>query len=124
MSLRRGELNEIPGLGDNLSAVVDVRVDDLQAHPRHPWKIGKADIDRAKPIVARYDDRVLPVLIDDENRVISGEIFVEAARLQRRKMIRAIRQSGLSGAESLMMGTAITKLQTLGGWDARRWKQR
>lgn len=117
MSLRRSELNEIPGLGDNLSAVVDIRVDDLQAHPRHPWRIDKADIDRAKPIVARYGDRVLPVLVDDENRVISSEIFVEAARLQRRKMIRAIRQSGLSGAESLMMGTAITKLQTLGGWD-------
>ncbi|NYI25005.1 DNA methylase N-4 [Sphingobium indicum] len=117
MSLGSGELNEIPGLGDNLSAAVEIRVNDLQALPGHPWKISKADIDRAKPIVARYGDRVLPVLVDDENRVISGEIFVEAARLQRRKTIRVIRQSGLSSADSLMMGMAITKLQTLGNWD-------
>ncbi|APL95583.1 DNA methylase [Sphingomonas sp. BHC-A] len=110
-------MNEIPGLGDNLSAAVEIRVNDLQALPGHPWKISKADIDRAKPIVARYGDRVLPVLVDDENRVISGEIFVEAARLQRRKTIRVIRQSGLSSADSLMMGMAITKLQTLGNWD-------
>jgi len=117
MSLRSGELNEIPGLGDNLSAAVEIRVNDLPAFPGHPWKISKADIDRAKPIVARYGDRVLPVLVDDENHVMSGEIFIEATRLQGRKTIRVIRQSGLSSAESLMLGTAITKLQTLGGWD-------
>src|SRR3546814_17229769 len=90
MSLGSGELNEIPGLGDNLSAAVEIRVNDLQALPGHPWKISKADIDRAKPIVARYGDRVLPVLVDDENRVISGEIFVEAARLKRAQTIREI----------------------------------
>lgn len=99
MSLRSGELSEISGLGDNLSAAVEIRVDDLRPLSGHPWKISKADIDRAKPIIARYGDRILPVLIDDENHVMSGEIFVEAARLQGRKTIRAIRQSGLSGAD-------------------------
>jgi DNA modification methylase len=117
MSLRKGELNETPGLGDNLSAAVEIQVDDLRAFPGHPWKIRKADTDRAKPIIARYGDRVLPILIDDENHVMSGEIFAEAARLLGRKTIRGIRQSGLPNAESLMLGTAITKIQTLGDWD-------
>ena len=120
MSLRTGELNEIPVLGDNLSAAVEMRVDDLKPFPGHPWKISKGDIDRAKPIIGRYGDRVLPVLVDDENHVMSGEIFVEAARLQGRKTIRLIRQSGLSSAESLMLGTTITKLQTLGSWGSGR----
>jgi hypothetical protein len=51
---------------------------------------------------------------------MSGEIFVEAARLQGRKTIRLIRQSGLSSAESLMLGTTIAKLQTLGSWGSGR----
>lgn len=117
MSLCSGELSEIPGLGDNLSTAVEMRVDDLKPFPGHPWKISRADVDRAKPIIARYGDRVLPVLTDDENRVMCGEVFVEAARLCGRKTIRVIRQSGLSDTESLMLGTAITKLQTLGIWD-------
>jgi hypothetical protein len=42
----------------------------------------QSGVDRAKPIVARYGDRVLPVLVDDENNVMLDEIFVEEARLR------------------------------------------
>lgn len=117
MNLRKGELDDIPGLGDNLSAIALAEVEWLAPLPGHPRTFSKADIERARTFVARNGGRTLPVLIDDDNHVISGLVFVEAARANGQKTIRVIRQSGLSPAEALFLGTAVTKIQTLGQWD-------
>lgn len=105
------------GLGDNLSAAVEVPVADLKPLTGHPWKFDKSDVARAKPMLARFGDRILPILINDDNQILSGGIFMEAARAQGRKTVRVIRQAGLSQSEALLLGTAITKLQTMGQWD-------
>lgn len=117
MSLRRGQLDEIRGLGDNLSALVPVRIKELTPLPGHPRTYSKADIDRAKPIVARCGNRALPVLINDEGQVLLNWLIVEAARALGRKTIQVIVQSGLSHAEALLIGTALSKIQTSGIWD-------
>lgn len=57
------------------------------------------------------------MLVDDEDQILSGGIFVAAARASGRKTIRIIRQSGLTDVEGLLLGTAISKLSTLGSFD-------
>jgi hypothetical protein len=117
MSIRKGELDDIPGLGSNSSALVEMRVEDLNDHPAHPFTHSAKDIARAKRIVDRFPGRAWPVLVDDENRVLSGGIFVAAARVLALKVIKVIRQSGLTDTEGLLLGTAISKISTLGSID-------
>lgn len=117
MNLKRGELDEIPGLGDNLSALIAVPTGDLISLPGHPWVFKDPDIERAKQFVSRYQGRALPILADDDNHILAGAIFVEAARRLGIKLLKVIRQSGISEAEALLFGTAISKIQSLGSWD-------
>lgn len=118
-SMKAGELDAFPSLGDNLSAAVTVNVSDLRHHEKHPFSVSKADITRARSIVKRFAGRTLPILVDDENRVLSGGIFYEAALALGLKSIKVIRQSGLSETDGLLFGTAISKLQTLGEFDGK-----
>lgn len=117
MSLKVRELGKIAGPGDNLSGMFLADLGWLKPLPGHPWKLNKTDIGRAKTFVSRYGDRALPVLIDDHNQVLSGWIFVEAARALGMKKLRVVVQSCLTPAEALLVGTTVTKIQTLGSWD-------
>lgn len=117
MSLKTGELNIFPRLGGNLSALVERPVDALRALSGHPHKYSNADVERAKGVVARFGNRGLPVMINDGDGILSGAVFVEAARALGRKTIRVIVQSGLTDTEALLFGTAISKIQTLGSLD-------
>jgi hypothetical protein len=82
-----------------------------EASPRPSTDYSIADIERTKQIIARYSNRALPILINDEDQVLSGWLFVEAARALGQKTIRVIVQSGLSSTEALLLGTAVTKIQ-------------
>jgi len=117
MPLSTSDPNNIPGIGDNLSAIVTVEISRLIPLPGHPWKVDKRDVERAMPFVKRHARRAMPVLIDDECHVLSNAAIVEAARALGLKTLKVISQSGLTSAEALLLGTAISKIQTLGSWD-------
>lgn len=119
MSTRKVEFDAIAGLGDNSSALINAKVARLKPLPGHPWILSEPEIAKAKPFVARHGERALPVIIDDDGQVISGAVFVEAARALGLKTIRVILQSGLSQTEALFIGTAVTRIQTLGSWDGK-----
>jgi DNA modification methylase len=119
MRTKNTRLPSLGMVGSNLSAVVQVPTSDLKPMPGHPWSISQPDVARVTPLLKRFGDRALPVLVNDDNEVISGHVFVEAAKKSGRAVIRVIRQSGLSGPEGLLLGIAVTKAQTLGTWDGQ-----
>ncbi|UNK80353.1 hypothetical protein MNQ96_04545 [Sphingopyxis granuli] len=97
--------------------MAEVPIEDLKTLSGHPWAFKDKDIERAMPFVSRYQGRALPVMADDDDHILASAIFIEAARRLGIKAVKVIRQSGISEAEALLFGTAITKIQSLGSWD-------
>lgn len=101
----------------NTGAIVRVAVADLKCDPRDPHRVKDKEGERADGFVIRYRDRTLPVMFNLENHVLTGWIFVEAARRQGLTHIWAVQQHDLSDADALLFSVAANKLLSLGEWD-------
>ena len=103
--------------GLNSSTIVNIAVSDLIVDPGNPWKQKTEDIERAVPFITRYRDHVMPVMADDENNVVIGAAFVEAARKAGIKTLWIVRQAFVDPIERKLFSVAGAKILSSGFWD-------
>ena len=104
--------------GLNSSTIEVVAIGDLIIDPGNPWRHKQEDVDRAIGFVTRHGrDHVLPVMIDTDNNVVLGSVFVEAGKTAKLKHLRVVRQAFAGPAERKLFSVASSKILSTGFWD-------
>ena len=106
------------GGGHNSSTIEEVAVGALHVDPGDPWKYKQEDMERAMPFVRRYGAaHVSSIMIDGDNNVIIGAVFVAAARDAGIKTLRVVRQIFPDPTERRLFSLAGSKILSTGFWD-------
>ena len=106
--------------GYNSSTIEKVAVGDLIIDPLDPWKQKPEDVERAVPFVRRYgNDHVMPIIIDADNKVAMGAVFIEAAQRAGIEHLRVVRQAFPDATERKLFSVAGTKILSTGFWDGK-----
>lgn len=110
--------------GHNSSTIEEVEVVDLLIDPNDPWKQNEEDVERAVPFIIRFGtDHVIPVMIDGDNRVVTGAALIVAARKAGFKRLRVVRQVFPDVTERKLFSIASTKILSTGFWDGEALAQ-
>jgi DNA modification methylase len=110
-------MNTQPRLHNHRLSVVDIPVSELKANPNNPRRHSERQIHMLARSIKEFGFNV-PVLIDDDNMLITGEARVRAAREIGMTEIPAIRISHLSARERRAFTIADNRLSEKATWDA------
>ena len=104
--------------GHNRTSIERVVLSRVQRRDGDPRIFPTRDIELAVNVIMKLPDGApLPIFLNEQNEILLGGIFVEAARKLGLKSILVTRHSGMTDIEQKHYSVAINQLLTKGEWD-------
>ena len=113
----RNELDD-HAKGHNRTSIEQVSLSTVRRRDGDPRTFPGRDVDLAVNVIAKLPDGApLPVFLNEENEILLGGLFVEAARKLGLKSILVTRHAGMTDIEQKHYSVAISQMLTKGEWD-------
>ena len=110
--------NDTPAPGHNASSLAHVQSSQLTFHSREPRRYSKRDLELTMKVLDRLPAGApLPIVINDNNVVLVGQLLVKAAQAAKMTHLLVVVCNSLSDVEQKHFSLAINQLLSKGTWD-------